>query len=135
MFLEFLTLVESLYLLFMYFVYKTKYSYGQAMYDKETQRLGPMFVHDTGHYENKVCMFGKVMALIAVLLAAIRLYFMQQGNSRTNTTLLTTTLIFDAICIFLAYIMNFTAFVYLIPLLVAEPYFIYLLAKPVTQKN
>ena len=137
MFTEYITLVESLYLLFMYFIYKTKYTYGQAPYDKETQRLGPMFVHDTGQYENKVCLFGKIMSLIAVMLAAARLYFIvyrdssSSSSSSSNNThiLFITTLLFDTICIFLAYIMNFTAFIYLIPLLVPESYFLYLLSR------
>ena len=121
-----LSILSSLYLIYMFFFYKTKYHFGQAKYEKETQHLGTLFVHDTGNYENKVCVFGKIMAVIAILLATIRLYIMNMFPEY-NMYLLIFSLIFNCICLFLAFNMNLTAFVYLVPLIITELYFVYLL--------
>ena len=123
---EIVTLIESLYLLFMYILFQTKYSVGQAYLEKDVQALGHFFVHDTGRYENKVCPFGKVMAVIAVALATIRLYFF---NSKHKNTLFYTTLGFDLTCLSLAYVMNLNAFVYVLPIVFGEIYILNTLSK------
>jgi hypothetical protein len=123
-----LTILESAYLFFVYFLYKTTYTFGTARFDKETQALGSLFVHDTKTYENKVCMFGKIMALIAILLGIARLYYLKHISSNI---LISLSLIFCVTCLVLAYNMNFTAFVYLIPLIFSEAYFMYsIIGKP-----
>ena len=124
--LRILTILESAYLFFMYFIYKTTYTFGQARFDKETQALGPLFVHDTRTYENKVCTFGKIMALIAIVLASLRLYFI---NSVSQNTIIISTLGFCLPCLFLAFNMNLTSFVYLIPLIISEPAALYLISN------
>ena len=82
-----LTILESAYLFFVYFLYKTTYTFGTARFDKETQALGSLFVHDTKTYENKVCAFGKIMALIAIILGVARLYFLK---TKTDFTIIYT---------------------------------------------
>ena len=114
-----ITFVEYVYLLFMYFLFKTSYSFSGASFEKETESLGAMFVHDTGHYENKVCPFGKIMAVVAVTFAISRAYIINPTN---RNTLLYATLGFDTICLTLAYFMNLNAFVYILPLIAAEMY-------------
>lgn len=114
------TLIESLYLIYMFFIYKTSYSIKGASLEKETESIGKMFVHDTGHYENKICVFGKIMALLAIALACLRLYFLQYPESETN--IIYFTLGFDCLCLLLASIMNLNALVYLLPILLGEAY-------------
>jgi hypothetical protein len=116
----FVTILESLYLFYMYFVFKTKHSFDNAFYDKETQSLGGFFIHNTGVNENKICPFGKTMAIVAIVFAFIRAYFLI--NNQYKTQIIYATLIFDTICISLAYLMNMNAFVYVLPLIVAELY-------------
>jgi len=110
-----ITVIESVYLLYMFVFFKTKYSLGAAAFDKATQALGPLFVHDTGQYENKVCLFGKVLACVAVIVWSLR------GIMR-GRTVAAATLIFDALCLLLAYAMNLNAFVYILPLVFSELY-------------
>ena len=116
-----LTVIESLYLLYMYFVFKTSYSFSGASLEKETQGLGALFVHDTGHYENKVCLFGKIMAIIAVMLAILRAYLLDCCPTYKKS-LFWATVGFDITCLSLAYIMNLNALFYVLPLIFIEAY-------------
>jgi hypothetical protein len=102
----------------MYFVFKTNYSFSSAMFDKQVQNLGSFFMHNTNRYENKICLFGKLMAVIAVILAFIRLYLISTNYDKS--TLFYYTLIFDLTSLSLALIMNLNAAIYLIPLIVCE---------------
>jgi hypothetical protein len=114
-------IIESVYLIYMFFIHKTQYSVGKAPYESETQSLGSMFVHDTGKYENKICLFGKIMAIIAVILASIRIYILTRFPEYKKN-LLIITVVFDALCLTLAYNMNLNSFVYLLPILLGEIY-------------
>lgn len=114
------TIFESIYLLYMYFVFKTKYAFSSALFDTHVQSLGSMFVHNTGVYENKICTFGKIVAVVAIGLAFLRVYAIQKKFSRD--LILFYTLIFDVVCISLAFVMNINAFVYILPLILGEIY-------------
>lgn len=116
-----LTIIQSLYLLYMYLFFKTSYSVGAAPFEKETQGMGAMFVHDTGQYENKVCLFGKIMAGITVLLWVIRLLVFRYAPS-FRSFVIWSILLFDGVSLFLAYNMNLNAFAYIAPLLIGELY-------------
>ena len=113
------TVAESLYLFYMYFLFETKYAFTSAILDKQTQLLGQMFVHNTGVKENKVCLFGKCMAIVAIGLAFFRVY-----ATRTYSTnaIFYWTIVFDLLCVSLAFLMNLNAFVYILPLIVGEVY-------------
>ena len=119
MYLFFLTCLESIYLYYMFFIYKTKYSFNFALYDKEIQSLGSFFVHNDGQFSNKICIFGKYMAILAIILAWIRVYTLNNSNSKNIFDI---TLGFNLICIILALLMNLNSFVYIIPLILSEYY-------------
>jgi hypothetical protein len=89
------------------------------MFDKQVNSMGSYFVHDTGRSENKICLFGKFMAVIAIILAFIRL------SSNNKPSLFYITLIFDIVCLLLASIMNLNALIYIIPIILCEIYIIY----------
>lgn len=118
-----ITLFASFYLFYVYFIFKTKYSLNTAMLDKSVQSYGPIFLHDTGSYENKICLFGKFMAIIAIILAWIRLNHLQ------NSKVILFTVSFDLLCLALAFLMNMNAFVYLVPLVITEIFIIQSLHK------
>lgn len=115
------TFLESVYLLYMYFIFKTKYTFGGASFEKETESLGQMFIHNTGQYENKICTFGKIMAIIAVILATFRAHLLFI-NPTYKKSIIISTIMFNTICISLAYMMNLNALVYILPLILAELY-------------
>jgi len=105
----------------MFFFFKTQFSYSNGL-DTTINRLGVFFVHDTGSIENKICGFGKVMAVITVCLWSVRLYLIQ--GPEFKGVLLKGTLVFDSICVLLAGLMNLNAFIYIVPLMFGELYFV-----------
>ena len=116
------TIIESIYLLYMYFIFKTTYNFSFAPFDKETQSLGYFFIHSTSSsYENKICIFGKFMAVVAVILAFARLSMIKYNDKQL---IINGTVTFDVVCIILAVMMNLNAFIYILPLIVGEIYVI-----------
>jgi len=113
------TLFEIIYLYYMYFIFKTSYSFNSAIFNDQINNLGSFFIHDTNIYQNKICIFGKYMAILAIILAIIRLYY---NNSKT---LFKYNLIFDLLCLFLASVMNLNALVYIIPIVLCEIYIMF----------
>ena len=71
-----ITIIESIYLFYMYFLFKTKYNISTAILDKAVNKLGPFFAHKSQCYCNKVCGFGKVMAIISIILGFVRLNYL-----------------------------------------------------------
>lgn len=116
--IKFITIIESIYLIFMFFIYKTNISFNSAFFDKEIQSWGSNFIHNSNKYENKICNFGKLLAIIAIILAFYRLYLLQDFQNKL--IVLHGTLIFDITCIILAINMNINAFIYIIPLIISE---------------
>jgi hypothetical protein len=114
-----ITLFEIIYLFYMYFIFKTSYSFNLAIFNDQVNNLGSFFIHDTNIYQNKICIFGKYMAILAIILAAIRLYY---NNSKT---LFKYNLIFDLLCLVLATVMNLNALVYIIPIIFSEIYIMF----------
>lgn len=118
--LKYITLIESIYLLYMFFYFKTSYSFDLAIFDKETQNLGNFFIHDTGYNENKICKFGKYMAVVAIILAWLRVYYWNTDKD----SMITYTIRFDGLCLILALLMNMNAVVYILPLIIGEYYIV-----------
>jgi len=116
-----ITILESVYLLFMFFIFKTPYSFSSTTQDTKTSALGQMFVHNTGSTENKICVFGKIMAVIATILGFVRYYYIKDNK----TAIIYGSLAFAGTCIVLAFIMNLNALVYISPLLLTETYILY----------
>ena len=109
-----ITILESIYLFYMYFLFKTKYNVSTAILDKAVNKLGPFFAHKTQCYCNKVCGFGKLMAIISIILGFVRL------NYLNNPNIIMYILGYGLSCLLLAFLMNMDAFIYLIPLTITE---------------
>jgi len=111
----------------MYFIFETNYSFSSAVFDKQVQSMGTFFIHNTNIYENKICGFGRLMAIIAIILAFIRLSVIYNNFEHSKISIINKTLIFDIICIILAYIMNLNALIYIMPVIIGELYILYTL--------
>jgi len=98
----------------MYFLFKTKYNISSAILDKSVNELGFFFVHNSPCYCNKVCGFGKFMAIISIILAFVRLHYLD--NPRT----IAYSLVYGFTCLLIAFLMNMNAFIYLLPLVITE---------------
>jgi hypothetical protein len=113
-----LTISESIYLIFMFFFFRTSYSFSSTHQDNATSLLGTWFIHNTGHRENKVCLFGKIMAFIYIILIFGRYY-----SKDTNVAYFT--IVFSIISVILAYLMNLNVLIYICPLALTEFYILY----------
>lgn len=111
-----ITIIESVYLLYMFFIYKTENNYSYALFDKQIQDF-ILFNHSNGP---KICIFGKIMALCAVFLFWLRLYIITYRPE--YDIIIKYIIVFDAICIFLSLLLNLNAFIYIIPLILTEIY-------------
>jgi hypothetical protein len=109
-----ITIIESIYLFYMYFLFKTKYNISTAILDKAVNKLGPFFAHKTQCYCNKVCGFGKFMAIVSIILGFVRL------NYLNNPNIIMYMLGYGLTCALLAFLLNMDAFIYLIPLIMTE---------------
>ena len=116
--IKFITIIESIYLIYMFFIYKTNISFNFALFDKQIQSWGSNFIHNSNKYENKICNFGKLLAIIAIILAFYRLELLKDYQNKL--IVLHGTVFFDILCIFLSIIMNINSFIYIIPLLISE---------------
>ena len=111
-----LLIIETIYLIYMFFIFKTKYNFNSAVFEKETENLGSLFVHNTNVYENKICVFGKIMGIISIILAWIRFSVLKQKSENV----LFISIQYYILCITLALLMNLNAFIYIIPLIIME---------------
>jgi hypothetical protein len=102
----------------MFFIFKTSYSFNLAIFNDQVNNLGSFFIHNTNDYQNKICIFGKYMAILAIILASIRLYYNSKITFKFN-------LIFDILCLVLATLMNLNALVYIIPIILSEIYIMF----------
>ena len=124
-----ITLVEIIYLIYMFFIFKTTYSFQGAKYEKQMNALAPFFKHYRDHHnyddhdnvpENKICGLGKAVAIIGIFLALLRLIYNKSNTFRFN-------LIFLLLCLFFALLLNYNAAVYIIPILLLEIYIMFLM--------
>lgn len=106
-----ITIVEWIYLIYMFFFFKTTYHIQWAYADTMT-RQHTWLVHDTGYYESKICPLGKLLVIVFIIFSLYRL--------RKSHGLLYETIVFDCIAIVLAFLLNWNALVYLLPVLVLE---------------
>ena len=104
------TVIESLYLLYMFFIFKTKHSYSSALFDEHMHGYS-VLRHDTGVYENKVCVLGKILAVVAVVL-----FFLRLAKQVSPSFVI----VFNIFCIFVALLLNLNAFIYICPLIFSE---------------
>ena len=98
----------------MYFIFTTKYSLSFDFQDQSAKKLGLFFAHKTDCNCNKVCDFGRFMAIISIILGFVRLNYLDYPN------IVKYILAYDLLCLFVAFLMNLNAFIYLIPLVVTE---------------
>ena len=114
-----LLIIETIYLIYIFFIFKTKYSFNSAVFEKETENLGSLFVHNTNVYENKICVFGKIMAIISIILAWFRFSELKR-KPENYRMILFISIFYYIVCITLTLLMNLNAFVYIIPLIIME---------------
>ncbi len=119
-----LTILEIFYLFHMFFLFKTTYNFSTVFQDHMTWKYGGYILdHRTGTYGNRICILGKILAIVTCIFFIVRIILIIEKPEYNNILLYTTFW-----CLFgsliMAYILNFNSLIYLIPLVFVELYFI-----------
>lgn len=108
-----LDFIEAFYILYMFFFFKTNYSFRSPL---EYTHVSDYMHHPTtsGTYDNKICKFGKDVSIILALWIIFGQYYLTSISK-----ILPNYIIFLIILIFSIF-MNMNAFVYILPVFVYE---------------
>ena len=113
-----ITSIEIIYLVYMFFFFKTDLYIGPSIAESYMNKISQFFIHHTGNYESKICDLGRAFAIIAIGLSIVRLYIGLEKSRSWN-------IFFILFCLLLASILNLNALLYSIPLLFLELYIYY----------
>jgi hypothetical protein len=112
----YITLIESIYIYFMYNLFKTKISFHNPIETYiQNKNISHFLKHPVynGSYESKICPFGKFVSIVLIIWLYVRLYFKKEEIIKINY------LIF--ILIFIgSFIMNLNSFIYFLPIYIYE---------------
>ena len=108
-----ITSIEIIYLVYMFFFFKTDLYIGPSIAESYMNKISQFFIHHTGNYESKICDLGRAFAIIAIGLSIVRLYIGLEKSRSWN-------IFFILFCLLLASILNLNALLYSIPLLFLE---------------
>jgi len=121
-----ITIIECFYIYYMYNSFKTKISFHHPLEILiQTNSINNYIKHpiNNGIYESKICKLGNHVSLVIIVYLLLRLYIIitSTENSRNNVIKFNYFL-FSGILI-ISFLMNFNAFLYLVPIYVYELYF------------
>ncbi len=114
-----ITFIESIYIYYMYNIFKTKYSFHHPLEFLINSMNIDFFKHPiyTGKYESKICNFGKFVSILLIIWIWFRYYlnkfFKNSVINFMNKLLFINVLIFSIL-------MNINSFIYFIPVFIYE---------------
>ena len=108
----YISLLESIYIIFMYNFFKTEKSF-HHIFEIILNTKNGFFHHPiySGIYENKICNFGKFSSFIIAFWFLIR-HFIENSNYLNK--------VFMKIIFMVSFIMNLNSFIYLLPIFIIE---------------
>jgi hypothetical protein len=120
------SLIESLYILYMYNLFKTKYFFHnpiEIFLQNTIFKDNNTMKHEIKNtdYSSKICKFGKIISVILVILIYIRYQALVNKNYKNMIFYTKITLIIVSI---FSLILNMNAFIYLLPVFIYELYLI-----------
>ena len=113
------TVIEAIYLIFMYNYFKTTYTFHNPIEMLLNKKVfSDFFKHPMNNsvYENKICPLGHITSKLLVVWLFLRLWLVKYDKTRTK---LANSVIFGLFFI-LSLLMNLNAFIYLIPIFIYE---------------
>jgi hypothetical protein len=113
-----ITSIEIIYLVYMFFFFKTDLYVGPSIAESYLNKVSQFFVHHTGNYESKICDLGRVLAIVAIGLSIVRLHIGLDKSRFWNFTFVVSSLL-------LASILNLNCLLYITPLLFLEIFLYY----------
>lgn len=120
----FLTTIESVYLYYMFTLFKTTININHPLEKNIINNLSDYFKHPISNnkYENKICNFGKSGIKVLIIYLFTRLIIIK--NSLVNINVMKNINISVMVITTLLSLLNMNAFIYLIPFLIADHYYL-----------
>lgn len=115
------TCIEGVFLFYMFFLFKTRRYLAWAPFEEQVQEIfllkHPTFQSDNRHV-NRICPAGKILAMIAIVAFLIRIIYIEKFTRsflwlKTNIVVVVASLV-------AAFLTNFNALLYIIPICVIE---------------
>lgn len=110
------TLIESIYIYYMYNLFKTKISFHNPIEIYIQNKNNSHYLQHSiqnGVYESKICPFGKFISILLIIWLYVRLYYKKEEIIKINY------LIFVLVFIG-SFTMNLNSFIYFLPIYVYE---------------
>ena len=122
--LLFITIIETIYLYYMFHIFRTKYSFNHSFEFLVNNNLGDYFQHSiqSNDYRRKICKFGRDGSLVLILYLIIRFFIIKYDLISRNK--INNFNKFILIFIFLLSWMNLNAVIYFLPFLIFDYYFL-----------
>ena len=119
-----LTSLESIYLYYMFNIFKTTISINHPLEKNIINNLGGYFKHpiSSSIYENKICHFGKSGIKLLIIYLFARFYILKK--SLVNKNIVKNINLFVLSLTTIISLLNFNAVIYLIPFLISDHYFL-----------
>ena len=115
-----ISIIEAMYILYMYIFFKTKYSIHNPF--ERYLNNSELWKHpiNTGKYQNKICKIGSYASIILAIILVLRQFMCNKNNQRKCKTIARWILAYWAIVSLLT---NLNAFIYIIPVIIMEVYY------------
>ena len=121
-----ITIIECIYLYYMFHIFRTKYSFNHPFEYLVNNNLNNYFKHPIGIIDNnksKICKFGRDGAILIIIYLIIR-YIILKINLISRKTIIT----FNKIVLLIIFIlswMNLNAVIYFLPFILFDLYYVY----------
>lgn len=120
-----ITIIETVYLYYMFHIFRTKYSFHHPLEYLVNDNLGNYFEHPIGIYDNnksKICKFGRDGTLVLIGYLLLR-YLLLKINLISKNKIM----IFNKIVLLIIFIlswMNLNAVIYYLPFILFDLYYV-----------
>ena len=120
----FLTTIESVYLYYMFTLFKTTININHPLEENIINNLSNYFKHpiSSNNYENKICNFGKSGIKVLIIYLFTRLFIIKK--SIVSIDIIKNINFFVMVITTLLSLLNMNAFIYLIPFLLTDHYYL-----------
>lgn len=118
-----ITIIECIYLYYMFHIFKTKYSFNHPLEYLVNDNLGNYYEHPIGIIDNnksKICKFGRDGSLIIIIYLILRYFILKLNLLSRNILVIINKIVL--LIIFLLSWMNLNAVIYFLPFILFDSF-------------